>query len=157
MADPIRSFRPAFNAFRDVVGSAMEKAKLKELDDAYHLDQNPDTQLRAGWGIMIDGGDQTARENCKDSIGRTLTVVITTEARAKSGDMDRQMDQELDLFDRMEEVLNAIRDESTLDQTVYKCVYASDSGRQEIFLENEPYYYVEIVFNIEYAVRRVAG
>ena len=149
----VKGLKPTVLAFREVVAGVMKKAKYAEFNDAYHLDRNPDTQLRAGWGIQIDGGSQgTGIEQCTTSFSRVLTVVISCEAQARDSDVERRLLQELELFSRMEELVLAVKSELTLGGLIYKNTFQGDTGRQEVFLENTPYYYIEVSFDVEYAL-----
>jgi hypothetical protein len=146
----------AFQNFRTLVGEALPD--YRQLHDPYNLDENPEQLLRAGWGIQLDGGNPANRTlSCPDyGIRRAMTVVIVHEAVAKDSDPVRRQDEELEIFEALHLVIQATRNDTNLGNAAFVLEYTGDTGRQEIFIENKPYYYTEASFDVEYHQRATA-
>ena len=140
----------AVEALRSVVESTF--AGRARLNLPYDLPANPDNQLKYGYGIKIDGGQNTAREfSCVSySIKRTMTVILCQDAVAKESDPIRRDALEMGLFEDLALLIAAVVPDVTLNGIVISCVYTDDTGRQEVYTKEQPYIYLEATFDIDY-------
>lgn len=122
------------------------------LNDPYTIENNPEQLLRKGWGIQIDDGVDTNRCISPEYyLGRTFTLVVVRESLAKDSDPARRETSKLDLLEDLHILIAAAVTENTLYQSAVNFKYISDSGLQEVFVNDKPYNFIQANFLVEYS------
>jgi hypothetical protein len=124
----------------------------KRLNDPYSLEANPEMLLRKGWGIQIDDGSDTGRCISPEYyLARNFTLIVVRETVGKDSDPARRENAMLELLEDLHILIAEAVSENTLYQSAVNFKYVSDSGVQEVFVQEKPYNFVEAVFTVEYS------
>ena len=122
------------------------------LNDPYTVENNPEQLCRKAWGIQIDDGVDTNRCISPEYyLGRTFTLVLVRESLAKDSDPVRRETSRLDLLEDLHILIAGAVSENTLYQSAVNFKYISDSGLQEVFVNEKPYNFIQANFLVEYS------
>lgn len=127
-----------------------------ELQDPDDLFENLDTELAAGWGVVVEGSRNT--ERCLDGqnfyLQRDLTIVLTRDLASQGSDRklrkakrDQLLEDVVLLYKRLTGQFSIEVDGVTL---AFAFSFAGDSGVREISVRDGRYIFTEITVSAEY-------
>lgn len=147
-----------FNHLRKIIGSSLECHT--ELFNSDEIDENPESQLAKGWGLVIGNGENTnlcisAQEYFHR---RDFTIIIVREAIANEADKEGSQHKWLSVMEDLHLVMKGLtRETSFVDTTVnppkaiaFKSAYTSDSGPRSTVMKGQNYVFIELSVTIEY-------
>lgn len=124
------------------------------LPNPYKIDQNNSLFLKKGWGVAFAEGVNTNRNaNCPPmSIERTFNITISRQFYAREMDAAAKATTEKDLFEDQYLLIKDLESDPTLQQTIARGRFVSDSGIQFVSLdvEKDDFLYLSSVFTLEY-------
>lgn len=121
------------------------------LNDPYVIENNPEMLVRKGWGIQVDSGTNTQRFTCPQyTLSRTFTLVVVRECPAKDSDPARRETAKLEILEDLHTLIGAALIDVTLNGLALDFKYVSDSGFQDVYVNEKPYTYLAASFSIEY-------
>jgi hypothetical protein len=121
------------------------------LPNPYKPDENNQRFLVKGYAIAMGGSVNTQRfVNCKFSINRTMTVILTRQYFAREDDADAKADAEKALFEDQYSLINDFEQDISINgQTMYTR-YVSDSGIEYVQGDNDKFIMLRTEFALEY-------
>lgn len=123
----------------------------QRLSTAYKPEENPDIFLRQGWGIAIGPGVNTNRfVNCKYSLNREITLVLTRKYEALENDPAGKQATELQLFEDQRVFINQIEQDPTVSDTLTTASYGSDGGIEYVRASTDAFLMLRTVIPTEY-------
>jgi hypothetical protein len=121
------------------------------LPNPYKPAENNDRFLLKGYGIVLGPGQNTNRfVNCKFSINRNVTIVLTRQYFAREDDAEGKAVTEKALFEDQYILINDLeQDISVNGQTMYT-KYEADSGIEYVQGSTDRFLMLRTDFSMEY-------
>lgn len=139
-----------YNNFVTVIETALPSHK--RLHNPYSVEENPEMIVRKGWGLQIDDGINSNRCISPEYyLQRNFSVVITRENVAKDSDPVRRDAAKLELLEDLHLLISASVLDNTLTQVAARFQYESDTGLQEVYIQDKPYSFIQAQFLVEYS------
>jgi hypothetical protein len=121
------------------------------LPNPYKPEENNELYLKQGYGIALGSGENTNRVvNCKFSINRTMTIVITRKFYAREDDASAKATTEKQLFEDQYELINDLEQDFTVNDSTMYTRYISDGGIEYISGEKDNFLMLRTEFSVEY-------
>lgn len=139
----------------------------KELFDTDEIDENPPELLNAGYGVVLNDGENT--NLCISSQEyyhrRDFVILITREVVALEAATEQRTEKWLSIMEDLHQVMKRLaRETSIVDTTVnppkvnaFKSMYASDSGPRSTFIKGAKYVFIELTVTVEYREPTTGG
>lgn len=139
-----------FDAFVSKINSVL--SNHVRLHNPYLVEDNPELKLKLGFGVRLGAGTNGEKFSPLDALGfrRTVVVVLTRKVAALENDAATKATGEKLLTEDAMTLIKAVHADSTLNGSVKRTVYASDSGVGFIFGEDGNYLFTEVSFATEY-------
>lgn len=121
------------------------------LPNPYKPEENNERFLIKGYAIALGPASNTNRfVNCKFSISRQVTVVLTRQYFAREDDAEAKADAELALFEDQYKLINDLeQDISVNGQTMYTR-YETDGGIEYVQGNTDRFLMLRTQINLEY-------
>lgn len=122
------------------------------ISNPYKLEENPEYALKAGYGVKIGAGENTARTlGCAIlSERRDFGIVLSRKYFAREDDAVSKAVAERELFNDAFEVKKMFELNPQLDGITSNAAYASDTGTNYVFGNKDRFLTTEITISIEY-------
>lgn len=139
----------------------------KELFDTEDIDENPPELLNAGYGVVINEGENT--NLCISSQeyfhSRTFVVLLTRDLTAIEGSLAVRTEKWLSIMEDLHQVMKRLaRETSIVDDSVtpakvisFKSAYATDSGPRSTWIKGQRFVFIELTVTVEYREPTTGG
>lgn len=139
-----------YNALKARIVAVLD-TKYTQISNVNNLEMNGENQLRLGYGVKFDGGDNTQRMIPKKlSVDRDFTVILTRKLFTTNSGATQTEAATLDLMEDQKLILDDIEIDHKLASTaVLQARYTSDTGVDSIE-DSENFLKIETTIRIEY-------
>lgn len=121
------------------------------LPNPYKPEENPEQFLRQGWGLAVGPATNTDRlVNCKYSLARTFTVVLSRKYDALENDASAKADTELALLEDLHEVIKKLSTDVSVNGEDQSATYVTDGGVEYVQQDSDRFLMVRAEISLEY-------
>lgn len=121
------------------------------LPNPYKPEENSERFLDKGYGIALGSGANTNRVvNCKFSIERNFTIVLTRKFFALEADPAAKAVTEKQLFEDQYALINDFEQDISINGSTMYTRYVSDGGIEYVSGEKDNYLMIRTEFAVEY-------
>jgi len=121
------------------------------LPNAYKPEENPELLLRQGYGLALGPGENTQRlVNCKFSVNRSITVVLTRKYDALENDATAKFATEKQLFEDQYRLINDLEQDVSVNGTTMYTRWESDGGIEYVEGDTDRFLMVRTEIALEY-------
>ncbi len=121
------------------------------LSNPYKPEENNERFLVKGYGIVMGPGSNTNRTvNCKFSVERTLTVVLTQQYYAREDDAAAKAETEKALFESQYLLINDFEQDISVNGTTMYTRWVSDGGIEYVQGTTDRFLMLRTDFALEY-------
>lgn len=143
----------AYDAFVTRIETVLDTVTngYTRLPNPYKPEENNDLFLKKGYGITMGAGSNTNRTvNCKFSVQRTTTIVLTRLYEAREDDAVAKAAVEKLLFEDQYALINDFEQDISINgQTMYTR-WESDGGIEYVSGETDRFLMLRTTFLLEY-------
>lgn len=123
----------------------------KKMVDPQNVENNDNFILNKGYGFYIGPSTNTNRLiNCKYSISRNVTIVLTRSNKGTDRDTTIRETAELALLEDQHILVKAMEADVDLNQVVASFKYTSDNGVEYLNVNSHGFLVCRISFDAEY-------
>jgi len=121
------------------------------LPNPYKPEENSELFLTQGYGIAMGPGNNTNRQvNCKFSVVRQMTVVLTRKYEALENDADAKASTEKQLFEDQYILINDLEQDISINgQTMYTR-FVADGGIEYVRSDTDRFLILRTQYDLEY-------